>query len=494
MGQTSTYSRERLRTWAMDVIHMKKGTDGHSYILTALDVATSWMEAWPIRRATANKVAEIIEWEMIPRYGEGLTFITDQGREFTGRVVKQAVRDSRSIIHYGTAYHSQSNPVERFHRTLEGVIRCLLIDQKRNATQWPMVLSDALRTVRSAPDTLTKESPFLRVFGIVPRDALSEWINEGAATPGPSQPQGGFSFEPSKSNRKLDVTGPQVYPESNLSTSAKAANPANPAEIAATRKRQRSDKMKTGSTAESDKAQQNEIAFDNPVPDDVTVLPYQDGEEFHQVTIGQGISETLETGENYCRARWNGTSRVLTKMPTGDPNRKDHFLRQVFALEEPIHIEGFQGTRNSWHVQESAQAAKDEADRKRHEYNAKRHAQQHPDEWFPLKNELVDWAAPTDDENPNTRKLRDPYKGPYVVLNRDLVKKKVIIKNLDLETRIPWGRCRTVNVGTVRPTLAFEFLSRPRGRTWTPDELWSQRGDELESSPDEEVATGSQCT
>ena len=45
LGQTSSYSRERLRTWAMDMIHMPEGHGGKSYILTCLDLATSWIEA-----------------------------------------------------------------------------------------------------------------------------------------------------------------------------------------------------------------------------------------------------------------------------------------------------------------------------------------------------------------------------------------------------------------------------------------------------------------
>ena len=130
LGQTSSYSRERLRTWAMDMIHMPEGHGGKSYILTCLDLATSWIEAWPIIRATAEKVAEVISTEIVPRYGEGLAFVVDQGKEFTAHVVRAAVDQSLFKIHYGTVYNFQSNPVERFHRTLEGVIRCLLIDQK----------------------------------------------------------------------------------------------------------------------------------------------------------------------------------------------------------------------------------------------------------------------------------------------------------------------------------------------------------------------------
>ena len=142
----------------------------------------------------------------------------DQGREFTAHVVKRAVDRTSSKIHYGTVYNSQSNPVERFHRTLEGVMRCLLIDRKKNAKQWPTVLHDALRTVRSAPDATTGDSPFFRAFGIRPRISAIEWMNL-------KRDEGGFAFNPEGPTRPVQVKGDNVYPEASGATDA--ANAAN---------------------------------------------------------------------------------------------------------------------------------------------------------------------------------------------------------------------------------------------------------------------------
>ena len=119
---------------------MPKGHNGYGYILTCLDITTSWLDAWPLKRATADKVSEIIKFQLVPRYGEGLAFIVDQGQEFIAHVVKRVLHQTKSYIHYGTIYNSQSNPVERYHRTLEGVLRCLLIDRQQNAKQWPLAL------------------------------------------------------------------------------------------------------------------------------------------------------------------------------------------------------------------------------------------------------------------------------------------------------------------------------------------------------------------
>ena len=52
------------------------------------------------------------------------------------------------------------------------------------------------------------------------------------------------------------------------------------------------------------------------------------------------------------------------------------------------------------------------------------------------------------------------------------MERKVIIRQLNMQNRRPEGRARTVHVGKVRPTLEFEYMSRPHGEEWTPEDLW----------------------
>ena len=384
LGQTSSYSRERLRTWAMDTIQMPPGNRGNGYIITCLDLATSWLEAFAVKRATGENIANIITYDLVPRYGEGLTFIVDQGKEFLAKIVQQAVKNSVSKIHYGTIYHSQSNPVERFHRTLEGVIRCLLIDRKKNAKHWPSVLNDALRTMRSAPDA-TGFSPFYRVFGLRPRISAIEWMNLGDSTE-----EGGFKFDPHEAPRTLEVSPTEVYPTPTS----------------------------TGEHAIED-----------------SEIIYNDG--------------------THLQVRYRGEDRLLTRI--GDATKRDLF-RQVCTVTLP---------------QEAAQAAKDELARKTHANNADRIQRKRPKNWCPIMNELVDWKEPVDPDNPTTRKMRNPYQGPYLIIKRDLPGKTVTIQKVSLDTLEVQGKKRTVHVGQIRPTMEFEWLTRPRGDDWTPNALWT---------------------
>ena len=414
LGQTSSYSRERLRTWAMDVIQMPKGHMGYAYILTCLDLATSWLEAWPLKRATADKVAEMIQFQLVPRYGEGLSFVCDQGKEFVAHVVKRAVKKTSSYIHYGTVYNSQSNPVERFHRTLEGVMRCLLIDRKQNAKQWPTVLADALRTMRSAPDATTKDSPFYRVFGMRPRIAAIEWMNI-------QREEGGFSFNPDAPSRPLDVDGPAVYP-------------AKVPEIDLTKEEE--------NTTKPDSTPREE---DARWPD-----------------------EKIEEDGMHAQVTFNGNTRLLAKLPRTqqqmDNKSQFKFYRQVFSLPLPPELQ----------VQERAQRAKDVAVKEQHQRNAERKKKQFPKTgtWYAMVGELVDWREPVDPDNPNTRKMRNPYQGPYVVVNRDIQGKTVTIRKVDATTLEMERKQKIVHIGQVRPTLEFEFLTRPSGEDFDPSDLF----------------------
>ena len=440
LGQTSSYSRERLRTWAMDMIHMPAGHGGKNYILTSLDLATSWIEAWPVRRATAEKVAEIMSTEIVPRYGEGLAFVVDQGKEFTAHVVRRAVDRSLSKIHYGTVYNSQSNPVERFHRTLEGVIRCLLIDRKLSFKRWPCVLPDALRTLRSAPDATTKYSPYFRVFGMEPRIQAIEWMN--------LKPKGGFSFadplRPPTTRplfpRTVDVKEQDVYPiPANTADSAKPAT--------------------TGS-------------------DDSTAVP----------AIAQPkFVETIKQDDVHLEVTLNDHTRLLQRVPRTkeQEDKADHqrYYRQVFHLPLPENLLHLEGTPTVGCVipQEVAQQSKDQATKEQHQRNAARQRKRFPQTgtWYPVVGELLDWKDPIDPDNPNTRKLRNPYQGPYVVLKRDVAGKTVTIKRVDAEKMIMEGKRRTVHVGQVRPTLALEFMTRPRGEDFDPCSLFEEQSSDV---------------
>ena len=134
------------------------------------------MEAWPLRQSSHIAIGKILETDIFTRYSENLTFIADQGREFIAKRLRELVAKYGSRIYFGTAYHPNSLPVERYHRVLNSLIRCHLIDANRPKEDWPCFLPQALYTMRCAPDSSSKLSPFYRVYGKHPCTMLSTWL------------------------------------------------------------------------------------------------------------------------------------------------------------------------------------------------------------------------------------------------------------------------------------------------------------------------------
>ena len=131
-----------------------------------------------MKAATTQNICKILENDIFPRYGEGLTFICDQGREFIAHRLRELVAKYYGRIYFGTSHHPNSNPIERHHRTLVSLIRCLLIDESKPKEEWPDTISRALYTLRASPNSQTRESAFNRVYGFYPRTQLSSWLGK----------------------------------------------------------------------------------------------------------------------------------------------------------------------------------------------------------------------------------------------------------------------------------------------------------------------------
>ena len=173
LGRTSSLANPRLKKFALDIVEMPKGKYGFKYLLSCLDTSTRWVEAWPLRRATAKNIARIITEDIISRYGENLTFICDRGSSFMSQKLMEVVTKHGCHRYFGTAYHPDSLAVERHHRTLVSLVRILLIDKNLSKEHWPDQIPLALYTMRCTPDTDTHTSAFERVYGYPPATQIN---------------------------------------------------------------------------------------------------------------------------------------------------------------------------------------------------------------------------------------------------------------------------------------------------------------------------------
>ncbi|TYK21897.1 uncharacterized protein E5676_scaffold494G00330 [Cucumis melo var. makuwa] len=73
--------------WRLDLVGpiTPKSSVGHSYILTATDYFSKWVEAIPVREANKENVANFIHTHIIYRYGIPHWIVTDNGRKLSPR-------------------------------------------------------------------------------------------------------------------------------------------------------------------------------------------------------------------------------------------------------------------------------------------------------------------------------------------------------------------------------------------------------------------------
>lgn len=80
------------QAWAMDLIGAinPPSSKGHVWILVAIDYFTKWVEAIPLRKASAVAIAPFIRENPLCRFGIPISFwglITDNGTQFTSQIV-----------------------------------------------------------------------------------------------------------------------------------------------------------------------------------------------------------------------------------------------------------------------------------------------------------------------------------------------------------------------------------------------------------------------
>ena len=137
---------------------------GYKFLITCIDSASRWPEAFPVRKATAKTVIGCLK-SVFVRWGFPEKLTSDNGSQFAGKEFSKWLRDKGIAHARATPYHPQGNGVvERLHRTLNGVL-AKTIECKGD---WAAVLPMALFFLRLTPSSSTGISPFLLTHGWEP--------------------------------------------------------------------------------------------------------------------------------------------------------------------------------------------------------------------------------------------------------------------------------------------------------------------------------------
>lgn len=135
-------------------------------ILVIMDHFTKFSAAICTKDQTARTVAKVLWKDFFMLYGFPKTILSDQGRDFESKLVKELCQLAGIQKIRTTPYHPSGNPVERWNRTLINMLRSLEDDQK---TDWRKSLPAVVHAYNSCIHQSTGYSPYFLMFGRHPR-------------------------------------------------------------------------------------------------------------------------------------------------------------------------------------------------------------------------------------------------------------------------------------------------------------------------------------
>ena len=131
----------------MDIVGPLPESHGHSYLLTATDRFTRWLEAIPIPNMETSTVARAYLQNWVARFGIPRQMTSDRGRQFISELWSAMSNLLGTELHHTTAYHPQANGlIERSDRDLKASLKCRL-----SGPNWVDELPWVLLGLRTVP-------------------------------------------------------------------------------------------------------------------------------------------------------------------------------------------------------------------------------------------------------------------------------------------------------------------------------------------------------
>ncbi|PKI75982.1 hypothetical protein CRG98_003640 [Punica granatum] len=117
----------------MDVIGPinPKASNGHLFILVAIDYFTKWIEAITLASVTAKAVARFLKRDIIARYGVPTTFVTDNAKNLNNKLIHELCAQFRIKHRNSSPYCPQMNgAVEVANKNIKKIIEKTTMNYK----------------------------------------------------------------------------------------------------------------------------------------------------------------------------------------------------------------------------------------------------------------------------------------------------------------------------------------------------------------------------
>ncbi|KAM2690737.1 hypothetical protein EV1_043866 [Malus domestica] len=152
--------------WGLDVVGpiAPKSSTGEAYILAATDYFSKWAEAIPLKEVKKETVVCFIKGHIIHRYGVPRYIVTDNGKQFSNRLMDELCEKYRFKQHKSSMYHAPANGLaEAFNKTLCNLLKKVIGRTKKD---WHERIGEALWAYRTTYRTPTQATPYSLVYGV----------------------------------------------------------------------------------------------------------------------------------------------------------------------------------------------------------------------------------------------------------------------------------------------------------------------------------------
>ncbi|XP_027368366.1 uncharacterized protein LOC113874337 [Abrus precatorius] len=151
--------------WGIDVIGPiePKASNGHRFILVAIDYFTKWVKAASYASVTRNVVVKFIKRDLICRYGTPSKLITDNGTNLNNKMMKELCDNFKIRHHNSSPYRPKMNgAVEAANKNIKKIIQKMVVTYR----DWHEMLPFTLHGYRTSVCTSIGAIPYSLVYGM----------------------------------------------------------------------------------------------------------------------------------------------------------------------------------------------------------------------------------------------------------------------------------------------------------------------------------------
>jgi hypothetical protein len=155
--------------WGLDFIGKfnDNSSNGYSWVITATNYFTKWVEAIPTKSATEKVVMDFLEDRIITRFGVPSKIVTDNAKAFCSAEMSSFCFKYGIILSHASDYYPQGNgQAKSTNKNLMTIVKKIVGENKKS---WDSKIKHALWPDRITKKAATRKSPFELVYGLEAR-------------------------------------------------------------------------------------------------------------------------------------------------------------------------------------------------------------------------------------------------------------------------------------------------------------------------------------